>query len=110
MGLGSVALFRQVLVIGSVTLRPEACVFRMPATHVCLLFVEYEDEDLSPIFLLSRRFGVGASWLVYLDMPVGEPIKRRAKAPGLQALGIFHIRASFDSVSFLQLCSPWGLF
>lgn len=45
----------------------------------------------------------------YLDVLVGEPVKRCARSTGLQALGIFYVRASFDLVSFLQLCSPWGL-
>ena len=40
-----------------------------------------------------------AARLLYLDVLVGEPVKSCARSTGLQALGIFCVRASFDLVS-----------
>lgn len=106
-------LFRQAFIISSVTLRPEAYMFRMPAILYIYMSFLWDGvvnmRSLPPIFLLSGSLELGC-WLLYLDMLVGEPIKRCAQPTQLQALGIFHIRASFDSVSSLQFCSPWDLF
>lgn len=68
------------------------------------------NEDFAFHFPVVPEVWDGAAWLVYLDILVGEPIKRCTKPTGLRALGIFHIRASLDSVSSLRFSSPWGLF
>lgn len=55
-----------------------------------------ENKDFASHFPLVQEVWDQATWLAYLDMLVGEPIKRCAKPTGVQALGIFCIRASFD--------------
>ena len=91
---------------GSVTLKTSSlCVQnanQLLRVCVCLCVCVCGDSVVQEVWDQAVR-------LFYLDVLVGEPVKRCARSTGLQALGIFYIRASFDLVSFLQLCSSWGL-
>lgn len=77
--------------MGSVTLRPEVCMFRMPAIS-CLGFFGcvkwgWWKWGLHLPFSCCQEVWDRAAWLVYLDVLVGEPVKRYAKPTGARPWG-----------------------